>query len=343
MRYLCLALFCVTSIAFVTETRSSNVGFAEVQIANGSEAPLTAGIWYPTDAQPRQNELGLFTQVVALGAPAVGRNLPLVVLSHGGGGSYQSHYDTALALAHAGFVAAAVSHAGDTYDDQSKVLQLWRRPRQLRILVSYMLHDWQQHDCLDANRVGAFGFSNGGFTVLVTAGGVPDLDKTGPFCRHHSDQDLCLALKQAEVDASHLGDNAPEDAWVSDPRVKAVVIAAPAFAFAFSRTGLNNVHVPIQLWRAANDRHQPTPDYEEALRHNLPRSPEYDVVPGAGHYDFLPLCTARMAAIVPLICSDPSGFDRAKFHEEFNSAVVRFFTANLRGTGKPPLPRAKPL
>lgn len=67
------------------------------------------------------------------------------MLSHGGGGSYQSHYDTALALAHAGFVAAAVSHAGDTYDNQSKVLQLWRRPRQLRVLVSYMLHDWGKY------------------------------------------------------------------------------------------------------------------------------------------------------------------------------------------------------
>jgi predicted dienelactone hydrolase len=107
----------------------------------------------------------------------------LVVLSHGGGGGYASHYDTALALAQAGFVAAAVSHAGDTYDDQSQVLRLWRRPAQLRRLVSYMLDEWPQHDRLDGARVGAFGFSNGGFTVLVAAGGSRTLARPPPIAR----------------------------------------------------------------------------------------------------------------------------------------------------------------
>jgi hypothetical protein len=87
-----------------------NVGFEEIHIANGGELPLAVGVWYPTDAPGAEQLLGLFSQAVAPGAPVAGRNLPLVVISHGGGGSYESHYDTALALAHAGFVAAAVSH-----------------------------------------------------------------------------------------------------------------------------------------------------------------------------------------------------------------------------------------
>jgi predicted dienelactone hydrolase len=331
MRYFSLALFFGISMVSANAAQFSNVGFAEVQIASGSEPRLSAGIWYPTDSQPIQHPLGLFTQRVALDAPVAGRNLPLVVLSHGGGGSYQSHYDTGLALARAGFVAAAVSHAGDTYDDQSKVLELWRRPKQLRLLVSYMLQDWPDHDRLNANQIGAFGFSNGGFTVLVTAGGVPDPDKTGQYCQLHPSHDLCVALKSANVDPYHLGDNAPANAWVGDPRVRAVVIAAPAFAFAFTSAGLKNVHIPIQLWRAADDHHQPNPYYEEELRHNLPRLPQYHVVPGAGHYDFLPPCSVRMKAIAPApVCEDTSGFDRARFHKEFNAQVVRFFRANLR-------------
>jgi predicted dienelactone hydrolase len=324
-----LSLLLATVTALAPFAQGSKVGFAEVQIANGTDSPLSAGIWYPTDALPGESKLGLFTQTVAIDAPVTGRNLPLVVLSHGGGGSYQSHYDTALALAHAGFVAAAVSHAGDTFDDQSRVLELWRRPQQLRLLVSYMLHDWPHRDKLDASRIGAFGFSNGGFTMLVTAGGVPDLDRTGKFCQLHPDQDLCLALKHAKVDAYHLADAAPADAWVSDSRVKAHVIAAPAFAFTFGKAALRDVHGPIQLWRAAEDRHQPTPYYEETLRHNLPRPPEYHIVPGAGHYDFLPPCSHALTAVVPLFCGDPSGFDRARFHAEFNAQIVRFFRANL--------------
>ena len=70
-----------------------------------------------------------------------------------------------------------------------------------------------------------------------------------------------------------------------DPRVKAVVVAAPAWGFAFGRAGLKDVHIPIELWRAANDRHQPNPWYDEAVRLALPRPPEYHVVAGAGHYD----------------------------------------------------------
>lgn len=310
-------------------TPGANVGFEEVRIPNGAEPPLTAGIWYPTDAPAAEHGLDSFTQTVAPDAPVAGRDLPLVVLSHGGGGSYEAHYDTAVALAHAGFVAAAVSHAGDTYDDQSQVLRLWRRVAQLRRLVSFMLNEWPRHDRLDGARVGAFGFSNGGFTVLVAAGGVPDLDKTGPYCQAHPDHDLCRALKQAGVDP-HLGTDVPGDAWIADRRIKAAVIAAPALGFTFDRAGLKNVQIPIQLWRAANDRHQPDPWYEEAVRLALPRPPEYHVVADAGHYDFLPPCGPRLAARAPQICADPPDFDRAAFHQAFNAQIVRFFLATLR-------------
>jgi predicted dienelactone hydrolase len=315
--------------ASLASAQTTNVGFAEAQIKNGTEPPLAAGIWYPTEAKPSVHSLELFKQTVAMEAPVEGYDLPLIVISHGGGGSYASHYDTALALAHAGFVVAAVSHAGDTYDDQSKVLQLWRRPDQLRTLVSYMLQDWPQHQRLDANRIGAFGYSNGGFTVLVAAGGIPDLHKIGPFCQAHPGQDLCQALKKAKVDSSRLGDHVPPRAWAADRRIQAVVIAAPAFAFTFTKDGLKNIHIPIQLWRAADDHHQPNPYYEELLRRRLPEVPEYHIVPGAGHYDFLPPCSVSLAAANPLICADPPGFSRSAFHEKFNGDIVRFFRTTL--------------
>ena len=180
-----IAVITAVFALLATPAFAANVGFERTKIANGTEAPLTIGVWYPTDAPETEQRLGDIAQNVAPRAAVAGRNLPLVVLSHGGGGGYESHYDTALALAKAGFVVAAVSHAGDTYNDQSQVLKLWRRPAQLRRLVSYMLDEWSHHDQLDGRRVGAFGFSNGGFTVLVAAGGILDLGKTGPYCLAH--------------------------------------------------------------------------------------------------------------------------------------------------------------
>jgi predicted dienelactone hydrolase len=322
-----LALLFVLPLA---SAQYANVGFAEVQIAYGNEPPLRAGIWYPTDAQSSVHSIELFQQAVAPDAPVTGDHLPLVVLSHGGGGSYASHYDTALALAHSGFVVAAVSHAGDTYDDQSKVLQLWRRPEQLRILVTYMLHDWPQHQKLNPNEIGAFGYSNGGFTVLVSAGGVPDLKLIGPYCRVHPSHDLCQALNEANIHPSTVGDDAPSSgAWTVDPRIKSAVIAAPAFAFCFTKSGLKHVHLPIQLWRAVDDHHQPNPFYEETLLQRLPEKPEYHVIPQAGHYDFLPPCSAKLAAVNGVVCADPPEFSRSTFHEEFNKSIVRFFRETL--------------
>ncbi|HZZ09151.1 MAG TPA: dienelactone hydrolase [Paraburkholderia sp.] len=312
-----------------TRVFAADVGFEEVRIANGTQAPLTAGIWYPTDAPPSPHALGNVTQTVAADAPLAGDRLPLVVLSHGGGGSYGSHYDTALALARAGFVAAAPSHAGDTFDDQSGVLQPWRRTAQLHRLVDYLLDEWRWHERLDAARIGALGFSNGGFTVLVAAGGTPDLAQIAPYCEAHPEHDLCMALKHAGVDP-HLGANVPASDWVHDRRIKAIVVAAPAFGFAFSRAGLDSVRGPVQLWRAADDRHQPSPYYEEPIRTRLPRPPDYHVVANAGHYDFLPPCDARLSRMRPEVCTSQPGFDRAAFHERFNADVVRFFQATLR-------------
>ena len=136
-------------------------------------------------------------------------------------------------------------------------------------------------------------------------------------------------LKHAGVDP-HFGPDVPAGAWVHDPRIKAVVIAAPAFGFAFGHAGLSSVRAPIQLWRAADDRHQPHPYYDEAVRADLPRPPEYHVVVNAGHYDFLPPCDARLSRKMPEICTSLPGFDRAAFHEQFNADVVQFFQAMLQ-------------
>lgn len=330
-RHIILAIVFAACVLLASMLAAStrNVGFEKIQIPNGAEPPLTGGVWYPTDALAAKHDFGTFTQTVALGAPVTGRGLPLVVLSHGGASSYEAHYDTALALAASGFVVGAVNHAGDTYYDQSQVLRLWRRPVQLRRLVSYMLNEWPEHDRLDTTRVGAFGFSKGAFTVLVAAGGTPDLNKAAPYCRAHPDHDLCRALKRANVDP-HLGADVPPGAWIRDPRIKAAVIAAPAFGFTFDRVGLKNVHIPIQLWRAADDRHQPNPWYDEAVRLALPRPPEYHVIAGADHYGFLPPCDPRLAKRAPNICADPPGFDRMAFHQAFNAQVVRFFLTALR-------------
>ena len=307
---------------------AGSVGFQELHIANGTDAPLLIGVWYPSDAPASDQRLGTFTQAVAPNGPVTpGRSLPLVVMSHGNGGWYGGHYDTALTLARAGFVVAALSHTGDTYDDQSRATRLVDRPRQLHRLIDFMTAEWTGHDRIDAGRIGAFGFSSGGFTTLVAIGGVPDLSAIAPHCLAHPGYYDCQLLKRAGGAATVTAP--PADVWTHDPRIRAAVVAAPALGFTFGKAGLEGIHIPVQLWRDLDDHVLPNPDYAEAVRANLPRPPEMHLVEKADHFDFLAPCDDRLKGLAPAICRSEAGFDRVAFHDAFNAAIAAFFTDRL--------------
>jgi predicted dienelactone hydrolase len=301
---------------------AGNVGFQAVSIPVAGDKPLQAGIWYPTDAPETPTTLGLFQQSVAQGAPPSAGRHPLVVMSHGTGGWYGEHYDTALALARAGFVVAAVSHTGDTYDDRSRVTRITERPAHLVRLTDFATADWSGHGAIDPARIGAFGFSAGGFTVLAAIGGEPDLALLPRHCVEHPHFFECQFTRLMK------GAAPVRTPVAHDPRIRAAVIAAPALGYAFTPAGLSTVKMPVQLWRAEWDTVLPQPYYAEAVRAALPRAPDYRVVPRADHYDFLAPCTPALAKVAADICVP--GFDRTGFHAKFNAEVVRFFRANLR-------------
>jgi predicted dienelactone hydrolase len=314
---------------------ATRVGFSELRITNGDQKPLLVGVWYPTAAPAEVHPLGAYVQTVALSAPVAGEHLPLIVMSHGNGSTYQNHYDTALALAKAGLVAIAVSHTGDTYDDQSRALFVTDRLLHIRRLVDYMLSEWPDHARIDPNRVGMFGFSSGGFTALISIGGVPDLGLQETHHRAHPDyydaQLFNRASDQAKAEMQALVRSKPAaSSWLHEPRIKAAVVAASAVGYAFGREGLKDVTVPIQLWRAAEDHILPHPDYAEAVRIALPTPSEYHVVENADHFDFLAPCTDLLRQVAPVICVSRPGFDRAAFHQAFNAEVVRFFKETLK-------------
>ena len=302
---------------------AGTVGFQAVSVPVAGDRPLQVGVWYPSDAAEAPLRLGLDMQTVAAKGAIVGRGHPLIVMSHGTGGWYGSNDDTARALARAGFVVAAVSHTGDTFDDRSRATRMADRPAQLVRLIDYMTGAWPDRTAVDARKVGVFGFSSGGFTALAAIGGEPDLSLIGPHCQAHPAYFDCNLMRQSG------GAALADGPWVHDPRIRAAVIAAPALGFTFAPNGLSKVKVPVQLWRAQNDSVLPHPLYAEAVRGLLPRSPDYRVVAGADHYDFLAPCGPGMAKAAPAVCGG-KGFDRTAFHASFNADVVAFFQRTLR-------------
>jgi predicted dienelactone hydrolase len=305
-------------------TPALSAGFERVTVPDSDNPPLEAGIWYPSEAPASSQPLGLYQQTVATDAAVAGRGLPVIVMSHGSGGSFEGHYDTAIALAEAGFVVAAVTHTGDNYRDHSGFTRVENRPRHIKALVDYMLASWPHRDLIDPARIGMFGFSAGGFTALVVIGGIPDLTRVGPYCAAHPDEWACRKASEYQTEA-----RAVPAAFVHDPRISAAVIAAPAIGYSFTPEGLAGIKVPIQLWRGDSDEILPHPRHAQNVYEGLATKPEYHVVPNAGHFAFLAPCTALAERYAPEICRDPAGFDRAAFHREFNTAVVAFFKAKL--------------
>jgi predicted dienelactone hydrolase len=331
-----IALFAAALLsAAPVRAEATEVGFSELRITNGDQKPLVVGVWYPTAAPAEVHPLGAYVQTIAPDTPVVGEHLPLVVMSHGNGGTYQNNYDTALALAKAGFVAIAVSHTGDTHQDQSRALFVSDRLQHIRRLVDYMLTEWPDRARIDANRVGMFGFSSGAFTALISIGGVPDGRLQEAHHQAHPDYYDAQLFNRASDEAkaemlAQVHSTSPASIWVHEPRIKAAVVAAPAVGYAFGREGLKNITVPIQLWRAADDHILPHPDYADAVRIALPTPPEYHVVENADHFDFLAPCTDMLRQFAPMICVSRPGFDRAAFHQTFNAEVVRFFKETLK-------------
>src|ERR1700693_2334125 len=92
-----------------------SAGFERVTVPDPDGPPLEAGIWSPSGAPASSRQLGLSHQTAAAGGPIAGRGLPLIVMSHGSGGSFEGHYDTALALAEAGFVVGGGPPPGGQY------------------------------------------------------------------------------------------------------------------------------------------------------------------------------------------------------------------------------------
>jgi len=306
------------------------VGFEQLSVPDPPGKALSVAVWFPSVGRPVSVSVGPYQQIAIPNGRITGTGLPLVLISHGTGGSYASHYDTALALASEGFVVAALTHTGDNYMDQSYVgnrKDLTDRPRQVSVVLTYMLATWTQHQRLDGKRVGLFGFSLGGFTTLVASGGVPDLSRMRELCATRPTAPECLFVKQRNGD--QLSSETFTPVWTHDHRVKAAVIAAPAISYLFGPGSLKAVRIPIQLWRASNDAQVPDAWNTALIRRELSRPAQEHIVDGAGHYAFLPPCSEALAKQAPQICSDDAQFDRAMFHRDFNRKVVAFFKTTL--------------
>ncbi|MGJ7498804.1 alpha/beta hydrolase family protein [Variovorax sp. ZT5P49] len=314
---------------FTTLTQAAGFRFIEVP-ADANGPALHGAVWSPCDAPAGKIVLDLLVIDGVKNCPVSGSQLPLVVISHGYGGSFFDQRDTADTLANAGFVVAAIDHSDDNYQirggPNDKISALATRTTDIKRLIDYMLQQWRGHASLAADKIGFYGFSRGGYTGLVLGGARPDFQRiplppSSP-CVLAPESPACGLIRQRfqELLASPL---------TRDSRIKAIVIADP-LSVVFDAEGLKNVAVPIQLWSSAYGGDGVTPESVAAVRRNLPAAPDWHVVENATHFGFVLPCPPALLESKPEICRDRPGFDRSAFHADFNARVLAFFRQHLK-------------
>jgi len=108
-------LFLMWSASVFITPALATVGFQQLSVPDPAGKPLSIGVWYPSVGTPVLVPVGPFQQRVVPDGKISGMGLPVVLISHGTGGSQSSHYDTALAVAAADFIVVALTHTGDNY------------------------------------------------------------------------------------------------------------------------------------------------------------------------------------------------------------------------------------
>jgi predicted dienelactone hydrolase len=318
----------VALIALLVTCSAEAAGIRRIRIEASAEGPLLVGVvWYPC-ATPTKDaaEADLWLSGVK-DCPLAGDKLPLIVISHGRMGWFGGHHDTGAALADAGFVVAAIAHPDDNerYHSGTDGLEVMAgRSGDMKRLVDFMLGAWPDAGHVDAQRVGLYGFSMGGYTGLVVIGGDPDFRKGQPRCARTDLRPLpvCAQLERGEL---------PKAAPAHDPRVKAAVIVDPWPAFLLTADRLTAVTVPVQLWSSDPALGADglsgccAGDFKDRLR----SPPEWHFVQNARHFSFLATCSTKMAQDAPRICTDAPGFDRAAFHQQLHTEMIAFFRKHL--------------
>ncbi len=316
------AVFC-----FVLSSAQA-AGLKYLHIPEGTDGPaIDAAMWSPCAKAPEDVRVGSFTLPAVQDCPISGeKKLPLVVISHGYGGWYFGHHDTAEALADSGFIVVAINHPNANHADMSRangLAVLANRPVDIKRTIDFMLTDFADSARIDPQRIGFYGFSQGGYTGLVLAGANPDFSKLPPRCADpkaagcpQSDQARPTARPPLPKNLTH------------DPRIRAMVVADPLSVIFQTPDSVRNVGIPLQIWGSElGGGGGASPSDVATLVRLLPEKPDFQVVPKAVHMSFLTPCP--QIDTTSEACIDAPGFDRAAFHSTFNAEVAAFFQRNL--------------
>jgi predicted dienelactone hydrolase len=318
---------------------AGGVGIAAIRATDPVGGGAMPGfVFYPSTRSTGTTAMGPYDVAAEFDAPAQPGAKPLVVISHGHGGTNLGHHDLAEVLAAHGFIVATLEHPRDNFHDQAGNGQpevMAGRPRQVSAMVDAVLADPKWGKLVDRARIGVAGFSAGGYTSLLLVGAKPRFDRFVGYCqRHREDRDTCSVVEglaaDGGLDAALAALQAGMSRWgeVADPRIRAAFAMAPQ-SIVFDRAGAAAIDRPVFLYYGTADRVLLPDENAQRLAPLVPTLAGVKTIEGAGHWVFLAPCTPALAREAGEICRDPPGVDRAKVHAQVDADALAFFRKAL--------------
>jgi predicted dienelactone hydrolase len=271
------------------------------------------------------------------------QKFPLILLSHGTGASDLMMAWLGIGLASHGYIAIAVNHPGNNSLDEYTVQGFsfwWERAKDLSTVLDLFLAEPTFGPHIDPQRIGAAGFSLGGFTVIELAGGIGELSRYQDFCKSSRADGMCvdptefpgLLAKETELAKTDAEFQAAlKDAAKShrDPRIRAVFAIAPALGPAFAADSLEKISIPVGIAAGAEDKVVPVETSAKFFAAHI-HGAKLTMFNGVGHFTFLATCAELGRRARPDICTESAGVLRDDIHRQAIDLVATFFSLNLK-------------
>jgi predicted dienelactone hydrolase len=256
-------------------------------------------VYYPSLQPSSVTPFGPYSIDVSTDAKIIDGQFPLVIISHGNSGSPFLYRTISTFLAKNGYIVAMLEHYGNNRNNnelEKSIKNLQYRPRHLSLTIDYLLSENVFGQSLATDKIGVIGHSFGGYTALAIAGGTPWLQSG----------------QQIEVH--------------NDPRIKALILMAPAAAYYLPENSLDQVNIPILLFIAEKDQYTPKKWTADVILNGVPDKSKVTLktIKNAGHFSFISPFPPTMKSPNFLPSTDPEGFDREAFHQELPLEILDF-------------------
>ena len=160
----------------------------------------------------------------------------------------------------------------------------WERARDLSAVIDGTLADPTFTTRIDAERIGAAGFSLGGYTMIAIAGGITSLAHFREFCASPDADGACQAppkFGDLRAKAKALADNdeafrsalANDSRPYRDKRVRAVFAMAAARGPAFPPESLERIDIQVAIVAGAADAIVPVGSSARSYAPRISRMP----------------------------------------------------------------------